>query len=550
MYSQHSQRPVQAFVTVTCWLLHVTASAAPNRPLDPIAAQLEPTRTVTYKQVDARQLKLHVFEPDGHKASDRRSAFVIFHGGGWTGGSPRRVYPFADYFRSLGVVAISVEYRLLRKDSGVTVFDCVKDGRSAIRYLRQHAEEFGVDPQKIVVAGCSAGGHVAAGTALFDGVDESSDEAVVSSVPNALILYYPVIDTSPAGYGQKKIGEYWQQLSPVHHVRENLPPTIVFHGTADTVTPYAGARAFDEKMRKAGNDCELVSHKDGIHGHLIFDLQLFESAMERTRTFLQAKSFLKSARSTGAVGDLPVEDSSAERHERVAGRRDGIPKKVSHALKDLPARKVSIAIIGDSTAASYPKPPADRPDLTGWGQVLGEFFTDQVEVINHARSGRSAKSFLREGHWKKTLALKPDYVFIQFGHNDQPGKGDRTTDPEGDYRDYLGQYIREARDTGIRPILVTPMTRRRFENGKVRTTLGPWAAATRAVGQEQQIPVIDLHTASVNFLNKLGDEGSADLSPSVSDRTHFSRKGALAMARLIVLAIPDAEPRLKCLLRE
>jgi lysophospholipase L1-like esterase len=215
-----------------------------------------------------------------------------------------------------------------------------------------------------------------------------------------------------------------------------------------------------------------------------------------------------------------------------------------------PARKVLIAIIGDSTAASYPKPPADRPDLTGWGQVFGEFFTDQVDVINHARSGRSSKSFIREGHWKKTLALKPDYVFIQFGHNDQPDKGDRTTDPDGDFRDYLRRYITEAKENGIRPILVTPMTRRRFENGQVRTTLGPWAAATRAVGKEQQVPIIDLHTASVKFLTELGDAGSADLSPSTSDRTHFSRKGALAMARLVVLALPDAEPRLKRLLRD
>ena len=216
----------------------------------------------------------------------------------------------------------------------------------------------------------------------------------------------------------------------------------------------------------------------------------------------------------------------------------------------VPARKVSIAIVGDSTAASYPKPPADRPDLTGWGQVIGEFFTEQVEVINHARSGRSSKSFIREGHWKKTLALKPDYVFIQFGHNDQPGKGDRSTDPNGDFRDYLRRYISEAKDAGIRPILVTPMTRRCFEKGQVRTTLGPWAAATRAVGKEQQVPIVDLHTASVKFLTQLGDEGSADLSPSTSDRTHFSRKGALAMARLVALELPDAEPRLKRLLRD
>lgn len=237
-------------------------------------------------------------------------------------------------------------------------------------------------------------------------------------------------------------------------------------------------------------------------------------------------------------------------HADVVWAKTVLQDEVPYALSFVPAKKVSVAIIGDSTAASYPKPPADRPDLTGWGQVFGEFFTEQVEVINHARSGRSSKSFIREGHWNKTLALKPDYVFIQFGHNDQPGKGDRSTAPDGDFRDYLRHYVTEAREAGIRPILVTPMTRRRFENGAVRTSLGPWVAATRAVGKEHQVPIVDLHTASVKFLTELGDAGSADLSPSVSDRTHFSRKGALAMARLVTLSLPEAEPRLKQLLRD
>lgn len=267
-------------------------TAAVDRPLTPIAAELEPTRTVSYKQVGDRELKLHVFEPQGHSDSDRRSAFVIFHGGGWTGGAPRRTYPFADYFRQRGMVAISADYRLLKRSSDVTVFDCVRDGRSAIRFLRKHAGVFGVDPAKIVVAGCSAGGHVAAGTALFDGVDEGSDDVEISPSPNALALYYPVIDTSPEGYGQKKIGKSWQKLSPLHHVRKNLPPTIIFHGTADTVTPYKGARAFDEKLKQAGNDCKLVSHKGGVHGHVIFDLSLFNSTLEQTRAFLQDRSFI------------------------------------------------------------------------------------------------------------------------------------------------------------------------------------------------------------------------------------------------------------------
>ena len=282
-------------LVVACLLVHSAALAQVKRPLDPIAAKIEPDRMVTYKQVGDRELKLHIFEPEGHTPRNRRGAFVIFHGGGWSGGTPRRTYPFADYFRTRGMVVFSVEYRLLRENSGVTVFDCVRDGRSAVRYIRKCADALGVNPQKIVVAGCSAGGHVAAATALFEGVDEGSDDVDVSSIPDALVLYYPVIDTSARGYGQKKIGDAWRQISPVHHVRQGLPPTIVFHGTADTVTPYEGAVQFAQKMSKAGNDCQLVSHDNGKHGYLIFDLRLFERAMDRTRRFLESKSFLTAA---------------------------------------------------------------------------------------------------------------------------------------------------------------------------------------------------------------------------------------------------------------
>jgi lysophospholipase L1-like esterase len=206
--------------------------------------------------------------------------------------------------------------------------------------------------------------------------------------------------------------------------------------------------------------------------------------------------------------------------------------------------ELRVAIIGDSTVASYPKPPPDRPDLTGWGQVFSEFFDDGVAVLNHAQSGRSSKSFLREGLWDKTLAERPDYVFIQFGHNDCPGKGDRETNPATDFRDNLRRYIADARKIGAIPILVTPMTRRQFRDGKIHTILRPYAEAMLAVGEAEQVAVIDLHKASVDLFNRLGDEGSADFSPNTSDRTHFSRKGALELARIVADGAERADVKL------
>lgn len=208
------------------------------------------------------------------------------------------------------------------------------------------------------------------------------------------------------------------------------------------------------------------------------------------------------------------------------------------------AAPLRVALIGDSTMASYPKPPADRPDLTGWGQVFGEFFDGGVTILNHAASGRSSKSFLGEGRWEPVLAEKPDYVFIQFGHNDQPGKGERATDPQGDFQDNLRRYVREARAAGAKPVLVTPVARRTFADGKLTTSLTPYAEATQQVAKELEVPVVDLHGASCKLFASLGDAGSADLTASASDRTHFSRKGGLAIAGLVAAALPAAAPEL------
>lgn len=214
-------------------------------------------------------------------------------------------------------------------------------------------------------------------------------------------------------------------------------------------------------------------------------------------------------------------------------------KQQRPTLKPL-GEKIRIAIIGDSTAASYSTPRADRPLLTGWGQVFAESFNDRVTVLNHAASGRSSKSFRAEKRWEPVLKERPDFVFIQFGHNDQKGKGpERETDPETTYAENLTRYITEARDAGIRPVLVTPVARRTFENSQLITTLTPYADAVKRVGRELNVPVIDLHAASFELFEKLGDAGSADLNPIAADRTHFSRKGALAIANLVAERVPD-----------
>jgi len=212
-----------------------------------------------------------------------------------------------------------------------------------------------------------------------------------------------------------------------------------------------------------------------------------------------------------------------------------------------PNKTVCLAIIGDSTVCEYPARSARR----GWGMFVQDYFRDSVRVINLARSGRSTKSFIKEGSWQKTLEAKPDFVLIQFGHNDShsPGKPE-STDAATDYRDFLRRYIRESRAAGATPILVTPMHRRTFApDGTLDDSLKSYADAMKAVAVETKTAVIDLHTKSGELFEKLGEAGSAQFANQAGDRTHFNEKGAKAMAELVMEELPVAEPALKPFLR-
>jgi acetyl esterase len=277
-----------ALFTLLAISCHTASAQDKKRSFDSMQAALKPDKILTYKKIGDRELTLHFFLPEGFKASDSRPAFVAIHGGGWVGGTPQRFYPYANALVEKGYVGISVEYRLFDAKKGITVFDCVKDGRAAVRYIRANAKGLGIDPKRIAVSGGSAGGHVAAGTALFDGVDHADEDLSVSCRPDALILLFPVIDTSAKGYGMKKIGEKWAEISPVDQVKAGAPPTLVFHGDADKTTPYAGSKLFTEKMKEDGNICELVTNPGGGHGHINNDMKLFDDAIRRTEAFLAA----------------------------------------------------------------------------------------------------------------------------------------------------------------------------------------------------------------------------------------------------------------------
>ncbi|TKG93721.1 hypothetical protein EYV94_15870 [Puteibacter caeruleilacunae] len=229
------------------------------------AQDFSPHELITYKKTPQGELKLHMFYPEEGKEGVNRPAMVCFFGGGWVGGNPKQFYQHCSYFASRGMVAISAEYRVKRFHK-TSPFECVKDGKSAIRWVRQHAKELGIDPNRIVSCGGSAGGHVAACTGVIDEFEEDTEEVNISSKPNAMVLFNPVLDTTEKGYGSEKLKGAETIISPNHHVTKDIVPSIVFHGTSDKTVPFDNALEFERLMKEKGNDCLLIPAFGEDHG--------------------------------------------------------------------------------------------------------------------------------------------------------------------------------------------------------------------------------------------------------------------------------------------
>lgn len=210
------------------------------------------------------------------------------------------------------------------------------------------------------------------------------------------------------------------------------------------------------------------------------------------------------------------------------------------ALTTLAAEsKTRIVLAGDSTVT----------DKAGWGAAFAKLLTPEAECLNLAGGGQSSKSFRDTKQWQKVLDAKPAFVLIQFGHNDMPGKGPkRETDPETTYRQNLIRFIEETRSIGAKPILVTSLTRRTFIDGKIRGELKPWADAARKVATEQQVPLVDLFTLSVDLHNKLGATESDTFNPpsadGKTDHTHLNAHGAEIIAKIIADDLRKSAPEL------
>jgi len=213
---------------------------------------------ILYKKTPQEDMYFYLLRPEG-KTKKALPAIIYFTGGGWVNGSVDSQIANAAWFRDHGIIGITADYRV-KSRHGTSPVECIRDAKSAVRYIRAHAKELGIDPNKIIVAGGSAGGHIAACTAI-DGGNEPGEDLTISSRGNALVLHNPVLGE---GFGREFFNEH-PEFSPILQINKGWPPTIISCGTADKTTPFAVAQKFTGLMIEAGNTCELIPVKDADH---------------------------------------------------------------------------------------------------------------------------------------------------------------------------------------------------------------------------------------------------------------------------------------------
>ncbi len=478
-------------------LLFILALSA----LQVVAQDINPDKKLLYKVVGGDSLYLHVFEPEVSK--NPTAVIVYFFGGGWVGGNPNQFYQQSEYLASRGMLAISAEYRI-KNTHGTTPFDCVEDAKSAVRWIRTHAKELNINPDMVIAGGGSAGGHIAVCTAVIEGLDNSYEDLSVSSVPNAVVGYNPVFDTTEKGYGHKKVKGRETEISPCHQVQKNMPPMLLFHGKEDTTVPYENAQRFYNKMLEAGNDCELVSFEHVGHGFFnghFFRKQgdlYFNQCMYDTDVFLTRLGYLK-----------------------------GKPT-LKRNIKQL-------ACIGDSnTEKKYP-------------EYLQEALGQSYQVENYGKGAATLINgsyfpYFNTPQYKASVKFNADIALIILGTNDANPKWcldkNRKTDFKGTpqdefkerYIDLINAY--KKRNPGVKIFVMTPMPvwpEKKPNHPTIKgrkEQLNKWVIPTiKEIAKEQDLVLIDVH-----HLMRKGAKYS-------KDGVHLNDKGYSLLAKKIAKEI-------------
>jgi acetyl esterase len=221
---------------------------------------VRPDEKIVYAHNGNQELTLHAFRAKGQPDNKSAPALLLFHGGSWLAGGPEDMYPQCDYFSAQGFSCFSAQYRLGDKNIP-DVRGAVADARSALNYLIDNAEKLHIDPHQIAVGGGSSGGHLAA--ALGSGLPVTVSHY---QKPAALLLYNPMLDLAPGKPDHHLVKDYWEQVSPYHHIDGDVPPVLILVGSQDLEVPVPTAEAFCTKVRSAGGHCEIALYEGEGHG--------------------------------------------------------------------------------------------------------------------------------------------------------------------------------------------------------------------------------------------------------------------------------------------
>lgn len=251
-------------------------------------------KSYVYKTVDGKQLHLYVLEPKGSSLK-LKPTIIFFHGGGWVHGSAWAFETQAHHLADRGMVAVDVQYRLLTPRSRQSPKICVEDAKSAVRWVREHHNELGVNPNMIVESGGSAGGYLAAFATMVPGWNDPHDDLSVSPKADLLALYNPVIDNSPRGFGYKRFGKSYKRYSPYFYTSRSTPPTLIMSGMDDTLIHPDVLKAFKSKLEASGVPCKLVLYPGAKHG--FFNHQPFKNETTAVLTsFLEKYGYVHDSR--------------------------------------------------------------------------------------------------------------------------------------------------------------------------------------------------------------------------------------------------------------
>jgi acetyl esterase len=263
MRSGHAR---SALAAVVIGPVIAAAACAEPAPLDPEIDSSD--GRYAYRQTDTRTLHLHALKPKTG-GDDRRAAMIYFHGGGWDAGGPQQLARDAAEAAERGIVGLVAEYRLV--DGGdITVAHCISDAMHAIAWTRDHAGPLGIDPDRIVLVGASAGGYLAAATVFFDRDPSTGEPAPPQPRPLAMVLFNPVVDTTERGWGSDRLGDRAEELSVIEYVAADAPPTIIFHGDQDQLVPVENVQRYARLMEERGNRCDLHVYRGQGHGFFNF----------------------------------------------------------------------------------------------------------------------------------------------------------------------------------------------------------------------------------------------------------------------------------------